>query len=224
MTKMIFFAAALLISATAATKPTPASTPTPKPTSTPTSVIFKEMLGTGLTQPTQNKLRHSSKSGGIESMVSCVKFENNTCTCPGGCMSYNDDPTDPKCVLNKCWEWDTDKTDCVETGPNFTPAIVLQAIPFTGVFGAGFGNMGRWDLFGIAMAICFGPLVVLLLWTCCLIFLSSKNSKNDENGCAKCFGNCFGCIWSVAILSWWVFGIVVIADKQINAPDGCPLH
>lgn len=170
----------------------------------------------------EKNLRHTL-SGGIEMEVSCVKFENNKCTCPGGCMSYNNNSTNPKCLLKKCWGWDTDKTECIETGPNFMSAIVLQGIPFTGIFGAGFGNMGRWDLFGIAVAICFGPLIILMIQACCLIFLSSEEDDN-ENECAKCVSNCIGCIWCVAIIGWWIYGIVVIADKRINAPTGCPLH
>ena len=166
-----------------------------------------------------NKLRRSLHY----TVVNCVKFENNTCECPGGCMKYNENRSNPRCVLNNCWEWDIDKTECMENGPNFISAIVLQGIPFTGIFGAGFGNMGRWDLCGIAVAICFGPLVILFIWTCCLIFLSSTN-ENNENYTAKCIGNCFGCIWGTVILGWYIYGIVVIANKQIKAPNGCPLH
>jgi len=209
ITKMILFAAGLFVGA-ADTIPT------------------KELLN--------NKLRRSLHY----IVVNCVKFENNTCECPGGCMSYNENRSNPKCVLDNCWEWDIDKTECVENGPSFISAIVLQAIPFTGVFGAGFGNMGRWDLCGVAFAICFGPLLILPLWICCLVFMSSKNNKNnnelmlipdervDERGgtgyCAKCFGNCFGCLWVIAIMCWYVYGIIVIANKQIKAPNGCSLH
>lgn len=199
-TKMIFFAIALFIGTTAI----PTTTTTP----------FKEH--------SNNKLRHRLLDE-RETVVGCIKFENNTCECPGGCMKYNENRSTPGCVLNNCWEWDIDKTECMENGPNFISAIVLQGIPFTGIFGAGFGNMGRWDLCGIAVAICFGPLVILFIWTCCLIFLSSTN-ENNENYTAKCIGNCFGCIWGTVILGWYIYGIVVIANKQIKAPNGCPLH
>lgn len=200
-------------------------------TATPTSTVisFKGQ---------SNKMRRRLSSI-RESVVNCVKFENNTCECPGGCMSYNKDPINPMCVLNKCWGWDTDKTECVETGPSFIPAIALQAIPFTGIFGSGFGNMGRWDLFGISVAICFGPLLILSILACCLIFLSSQNNKNDntevplihegqvgERGgdVIKCFGHCAGCLWVIAIMGWYINGIIVIANKHVKAPNGCPLH
>ena len=221
MTKyFLFIAATFLISI--APMHTVFATPSADAKPTPPAPVITNLLDKVITQPSQKNLRRSL-SGGVEMVVSCVKFENNTCTCPGGCMSYNNDPTNPKCLLKKCWGWDTDKTECIETGPSFMSAIVLQGIPFTGIFGAGFGNMGRWDLFGIAMAICFGPLIVLMFQACCLIFLSSKDDDN-ENECAKCLSNCIGCIWSVAIIGWWIYGIVVIADKRINAPTGCPLH
>ena len=72
---------------------------------------------------------------------------SSNCVCPGACMTPNN--STKKCQLKKCYGWDKNLGICKETGPDFTSAIVLQAIPFTGFFGSGFGNMGRWDLFGI---------------------------------------------------------------------------
>jgi hypothetical protein len=102
-------------------------------------------VGAADTIPTKELLNNKLRRSLHYIVVNCVKFENNTCECPGGCMSYNENRSNPKCVLNNCWEWDIDKTECVENGPSFISAIVLQAIPFTGVFGGRiwkYGTMG----------------------------------------------------------------------------------
>ena len=53
--------------------------------------------------------------------------------------------TNNTCEVQKCFKWDN--AECISTGKKQTPALILQSIPFTGVFGAGFGNISRWDLF-----------------------------------------------------------------------------
>ena len=58
-----------------------------------------------------------------------------TRTCPGSCMELVNNNT--KCILKKCYSWNKELNECEETGPKFVPALVLQAIPVTGVFGAG---------------------------------------------------------------------------------------
>ena len=59
------------------------------------------------------------------------------------------------CSLKKCYAWDQDLGACKETGHNYVTPLVLQAIPFTGIFGSGFGNIGRWDLFGMYLGVSF---------------------------------------------------------------------
>ena len=138
-----------------------------------------------------------------------------TRTCPGSCMELVNNNT--KCILKKCYSWNKELNECEETGPKFVPALVLQAIPVTGVFGAGFGNMGRWDIFGIYMGVVFGPLAVLILACCCAMFGVCAQNE-DRLDCAKCMGSCFGCLWSIAIVSLWIWGIVVIANKEVTGP------
>ena len=201
------------------------------------SIALTFSLGVRATPPASFNTLRRGLLGGIESIVPCLKIENNTCECPGGCMNYNKNSSYPMCVLKECWGWDTDKTECVQIGPSFIPAITLQAIPFTGVFGAGFGNMGRWDLFRVSIAICFIPLLIISICLFCLVSLSSKNynartplihnappSPGWAEGIIKVWVNCFACLWVVAIVSWYIYGIVLIGNKQVKSPNECVLH
>ena len=167
-------------------------------------------------------LRNRQLSTISTEQVPCSSLTNNKCECPGTCMSPNN-TTSPVCKLIKCYGWDTNLNKCIETGPAFTPAMVLQAIPFTGIFGSGFGNMGRWDIFGIYMAVVFGPTVLLII-ACCCIMMGNCAQNEDRLDCWQCFISCFGCIWGVAILALWIWGIVVIANKEILGPHSCPLN
>ena len=108
--------------------------------------------------------------------------------------------------------------ECNEAGRDYVPALVLQVIPVTGAFGSGFGNMGRWDIFGTYMAVLFGG---FLLVCCCTIIASVAHLKSEEEvegNTVALATNCGGCIWSIAVLTMWIWGIVVIANKEIDAP------
>ena len=146
----------------------------------------------------------------------CVEdITQGTCACPGSCMElvYNN----TECRLKNCYSWNKELNKCEEVGPAFVSAIVLQAIPVTGIFGAGFGNMGRWDIFNIYMAVVFGPFAILLL-ACCCAMCGACSQNEDRADCAKCMGACCSCLWSIAIVSLWIWGIVVIANKEITGP------
>jgi len=138
-----------------------------------------------------------------------------TRTCPGSCMELVNNNT--KCILKKCYSWNKELNECEEVGPKFVPALVLQAIPVTGVFGSGFGNMGRWDIFSTYMGVVFGPFAVLLL-ACCCAMCGACSQNEDRLDCAKCMGSCLGCLWAIALLALWIWGIVVIANKEILGP------
>lgn len=128
----------------------------------------------------------------------CVKWDNTTQTC------YNMD----------CWKYDAIKQECIADGKPWLPAIILQSIPFTGMFGSGFGNMGRWDIFSIYMGIVFGPPVAILCLTCCLV----SQELNTDNLLAQCFTNCISCLYGITLTTFWIWGIVVIASKEVEAP------
>ena len=147
--------------------------------------------------------------------IPCKSGDAQTCVCPGPCMNHVANTT--YCDVKKCYKWDANLGKCEDDGPAFMPAIILQAIPFTGVFGSGFGNMGRWDLFGVAMGIFFGGLVLACIFICLC------NDTNDDNGKASCSVSCYTCLLSIAITTYWIWGIVVIANKSILGPNGCKL-
>ena len=79
--------------------------------------------------------------------IPCNPGTNGTsCICPNtNCLEYSDKING--CHPINCWKWNEIKNQCEEDGKEFIPAIILQSIPITGVFGSGFGNMGRWDIY-----------------------------------------------------------------------------
>lgn len=176
---------------------------------------------TNKTNPVFRAVRSLSENVKTDT-VPCKSGAGSACECPGSCMAPMNTNASV-CKLNKCYGWDENLAKCAETGPKFTPAIVLQAIPFTGVFGSGFGNMQRWDIFGIYMAVAFGPIALLII-ACCFAMAGCCNQNEDRADCCKCIYSCIGCLWGIAILVMWVWGIVVIANKEIMGPNGCSLN
>ena len=146
--------------------------------------------------------------------IPCKAGANSTdCVCPGKCLAYaSPDGGKDGCFPNDCWEWDRVNDNCVKTGKPFVPAIVLQAIPFTGAFGSGWGNIGRWDMFGIYMATVFGGVGLICLMSCCIM-----SCGEDCKDCGLCAGYCFTLLWAIAIMALWIWGIVEIANRP-DAP------
>ena len=105
-------------------------------------------------------------------------------------------------------------------------AMVLQAIPFTGIFGSGFGNIGRWDLFAIPMSVIFGGCCLGIISTCCIGFCKQENEDvvlSDREALLKCYTSCFSCMYTIVIISLYIWGIVLIANKSILDGNGCQL-
>ncbi len=128
----------------------------------------------------------------------CVKWDNNTQTC------YNMD----------CWKYDSIKEECLQDGKPWLPAIILQSIPFTGVFGSGFGNIGRWDLFSMYIGIVFGPVVII----CIVVYIIISQDNYDNNILVQCCYNFISCLYALTLITFWIGGIVVIASKEVEAP------
>lgn len=146
--------------------------------------------------------------------IPCKEGSNSTdCVCPGKCLAYAE-TNDGKsgCFPNDCWKWDDVNDNCVKEGKPFVPAIVLQGIPFTGAFGSGWGNIGRWDLFAVYMGTVFGGLVFICIMSCCIM-----SGGEDCKDCGLCAGYCFALLWAIAIVALWIWGIVEIANKP-DAP------
>jgi len=136
------------------------------------------------------------------------------CICPGKCLAYQNSTAG--CHPNDCWKWDDVNDKCEVAGQDFVPPIILQGIPFTGLFGAGWGNIGRWDIFAVYMAVVFGPIVILLFACCCALGgVCALNEARQD--CCQCVSSFLGCIWAVTIIGLWIWGIVAIANKP-DAP------
>lgn len=126
------------------------------------------------------------------------------------CLKWNN--ITKGCHPIDCWKFNEITQQCEKAGKEFIPAIVLQSIPMTGVFGSGFGNIGRWDLFGMYMGIVFGPLLLLCTILCCLM----QDGMSED--LSKALSACIQCLYGVAVTGFWIWGIVVIANKQVEAP------
>lgn len=161
---------------------------------------------------------------GLQSIekIPCIPGTNGTsCVCPDvsksdftGCLTYEESING--CRPIDCWKWNNIKNQCEEAGKEFLPAIILQSIPITGAFGSGFGNMGRWDIFTTYMIVTFGGCGFVCICACCCTF-ASRNAEDSESF-VKLGTNCGSCLLSIAIISLWIWGIVVIANKEVEAP------
>lgn len=137
----------------------------------------------------------------------------SNCTCPANCLTYIAETGG--CHPIDCWSYSTIKDECSESGKEWLPAMILQAIPITGVFGSGFGNIGRWDIFGTYMAVVFGGCLGIC---CCGILCNCCSSEENREGATKGGTTSCSCLLSIAILVMYIWGIVVIANKDVDAP------
>jgi hypothetical protein len=176
----------------------------------------------------------------IVSSVSATSIPWSKCDPGSGhnCLTWNN--TTLSCDVKNCWKYD-DIAGCERDGKPFLPALILQSIPITGVFGSGFGNIGRWDIFTTYIWGFFGPPILFcvlstILWCCCVpTDVGAKQpllggSGESAVGCTILTGAC-SCVWIVIVMSLWIWGIITIAGKEVDAPwlsaDGvkimCPM-
>lgn len=144
--------------------------------------------------------------------------------CPGSCMLFDNETKN--CNVKKCYGWDNNLGKCYHTGKSQTTALILQGIPFTGVFGSGFGNIGRWDLFAIPMSVLFGGCCLSITMCCCAGCSNNnkeENAMDDKEAILKCYSSCFSCIYSITLLALYIWGIVIIANNSILDGNGCEL-
>ena len=150
-----------------------------------------------------------------ENSIPCNPGTNGTsCVCPNTqCLKYV--KKSGGCHPIDCWKWNTIKTKCEESGKQFIPALVLQAIPFTGAFGSGFGNMGRWDIFGTYWLV----IGCGCLCSCCMaVGANCASHADDKHEATACGGKCGSCLGSIAMMAMWIWGVVVIVNKEVDAP------
>jgi len=160
-----------------------------------------------------NSIRKLNSSVEVNDRVKCIMNKNNSCVCPGTCMEINN--TEDYCLLENCWNWDTENLKCAESGPDYKSTLTLQAIPFTGIFGAGFGNMGRWDLFGIGSIIWGVGTIIPCILLC--VYIVSYIQINPVTVFRLYCG-----IFILVILVYWIWGIIQIVNKNVLGPNGCP--
>ena len=155
------------------------------------------------------------------------------------CLIWNN--TSLSCEVINCWKYD-DIAGCERDGKPFLPAIILQCIPFTGFFGSGFGNIGRWDIFTTYMWGFFGPPVLYCFIASCMFCCCCTSGDVGEKqpllggtdgnsvACTILTGAC-SCVWIIIVMILWIWGIITIAGKEVDAPwlsaDGvkimCPM-
>ena len=190
-----------------------------------TIVLFSVFLSTAMSS--------SFRILNTKSVVASPKFNctglPTKCLCPYPCLEQV--KNENYCIAKKCYKFDENLGQCKKSGIDHVAPLVLQAIPFTGVFGSGFGNMGRWDLFGMYMAVFFGGCCFVLMSTCCCLACCKNDndkdeydSMNDKETFIKCAGNCGVCIWGIVILVFYILGIVWTATEGgVLDANGCPL-
>lgn len=148
--------------------------------------------------------------------IPCNAGTNGTsCVCPSTeCLLYNEKIDG--CHPIDCWKWNSVKQSCEEAGKEMVGPIILQAIPFTGYFGSGFGNMGRWDIFGTYWIVLGSGCVLTCLCGCfgkCVF-----GGESDKEAGMKLGTSCGSCLFATALTVMWIWGIVVIANKEVDAP------
>ena len=148
----------------------------------------------------------------------------SNCTCPANCLFYNSESNG--CHPMDCWKYSDVLKTCNSAGKEFLPALILQIT--LGAFGSGFGNIGRWDIFGIFMGVFFGGCLFICFCGC---LCSALNKEEDKESATHAGTKCGSCLWSLAVLIIWIWGIVIIANKDVlgswtnykGEPILCPL-
>jgi hypothetical protein len=185
-------------------------------TATVIIVILNVLLNIGSYYDHYSKINTSRKlySTTIKPIPCNPGTNGTTCVCPNTqCLEYSQKIDG--CHPIDCWKWNEIKQECQEDGKPFIPAIILQSIPFTGYFGSGFGNMGRWDIFGFYWIVIGSG----CLCSCCMsIGASCFVNDEEKNGASKLGCSCGSCFSSIALTVIWIWGIVVIANKEVDAP------
>tara|TARA_Y100001936_G_scaffold240272_1_gene274458 strand:- start:16 stop:633 length:618 start_codon:yes stop_codon:yes gene_type:complete len=148
------------------------------------------------------------------------------CVCPYPCLEQYENRD--YCIAKKCYEFDNDLGKCKKSGIDHTGPLILQAIPVTGMFGSGFGNMGRWDIFGMYMGVFFGGCCFIIIASVCCLCCCNKSEDlaplNDKESFMKCATSCGVCAWAIVVIVFWIIGIVQIATEgRVLDSNGCPL-
>ena len=190
------------------------------------AMLFLSLINLVVSSNPMNLLRYSQRNLIEKTKFNCTGLPAK-CKCPYPCLEQV--KNENYCLAKKCYEVDKNLGECKEKGYDHVAPLVLQAIPFTGVFGSGFANMGRWDLFGVYMTIFFGGCCFILMSALCCLCCCNNDEELESEGTdketfIKCAGQCGYCIWAVAILVFYILGIVWTATPGgVLDVNGCPL-
>jgi len=176
------------------------------------TLLFLNILNIGIANYIRPNKRLLQNNTIVSDKIRCIDV-NNTCICPGNCMDLDDTGF---CNLKNCWEWT--ESVCHEVGPDYKSALIWQSVPFTGIFGAGFGNMGRWDIFGYG-SILWGVGSIMPCILLCIYMYTYVYRDINPIKVLKIYFIIFCCI----VLGYYGWGIYIIATKQITGPEGCQL-
>ena len=189
-----------------------------------TIVLFSILLSTAMSE--SFRILNTKPVVSTSPKFNCSGLPDK-CECPYPCLEQV--KNENYCVAKKCYRFDDNLGECKKSGKDHLAPLILQAIPLTGVFGSGFGNIGRWDLFGMYMGIVFGGccfIIMASLGCVCCCNNSSEEATIEEDGrsCIKCASTCGICMWAVVIVVFYILGIVWTATEGgVLDADGCPL-
>ena len=187
-----------------------------------TIVLFSVLLSTAMSSSFRNQ---NTKSVDSIPKFNCTGLPDK-CECPYPCLEQV--KNENYCVAKKCYRFDENLGECKKSGKDHLAPLILQAIPLTGVFGSGFGNIGRWDLFGMYMGIVFGGCCFIIMASMCCFCCSNESSEEvtieDGKTCMKCASSFGTCIWAIVVIVFYILGIVWTATEgDVLDADGCPL-
>ena len=122
------------------------------------------------------------------------------------------------CNLNNCCKWEG---ICQKDGYNQVVALLLQI--FLGEFGAGFGYINNWVLFSVPWII-YGSICFIAIMKGCICHICCKkhnNNDDDDDDDDTITKMCLNCICILALLPYYIYGIVVFAINDGSQTNGC---
>ena len=159
----------------------------------------------------------------------CENTTTTNCACKLDCLIPYKEENNTYCREKKCWKIYDES--CFPNGMNYVAPTVLNAIPFTSVLGVGYGVMERWDLFGIQLAITFGPIVLFCCCVCGNVLYDFRPKDTNVNELEESnyiniekMSNVYTCCHGVLVITFWIISIVDTATpNKLKDGNGCYL-
>jgi hypothetical protein len=164
-------------------------------------------------------------------LVENFKCTNETtpCLCDKSCLKNKIIGNTTYCIIEKCWNLKDE--NCVSTGINFIAPLLLNIFPVTQFTGIGYASMERWDLFGIQLAITFGPIVLFCCCVCGNVLYDFRPKDTNVNELEESnyiniekMSNVYTCCHGVLVITFWIISIVDTATpNKLKDGNGCYL-